>query len=167
MLSETKSELENLMNRYKDDLSGLQSKREDEKDAQSKFDQEFERLKHEVIWPVFVEVGNELNQYGHDYHVSEEKEYVDATASYKPSVLVFNIYPATVDRAFYKPESTPYIAFVANKYARKIGIEVSTIMPNMGGVTGSHGEYSPEGLTKELVEKEIVNVLKNTLIFHR
>jgi len=167
MLLETQDELQGLMNRYKEDLQGLRSKKEEEKRNQTLFEEKFEKLKHEVIWPVFIEVGNELNKYGHDYHVSEDREYVDATASYKPGILVFNIYPATVDRAYYKPESTPYIAFVANKYAMKVGIEVSTIMPNEGGVVGSHGEYRLEEISKELVEKEVVNVLKNTLIFHK
>ena len=164
---ETKVELDKLMSRFDDDLSGLESQKEQEKKAQVLFDQKFEQLKHEIIWPVFIEFGNELSKHGHDYHISEQKGYIDAIAKYQPSVISFNIYPASLEKHFHKPESTPYIAFIANKYARKVGIEVSTMMPGEGGVIGSHGEYLPEEVTKDLVETEVTNVLKNTLIFHQ
>jgi len=162
-----KTELDSLMTRYSQDLNGLKTKKEAEKTAQNAFVVEFTRLEKDVIWPVLVDVGNQLNAYGHDYHVSQDEESVDATAHCRPASITFNIYPATVDRSFYKPESTPYISFVSNQYARKIGITVSTFMPNQGGVIGSHGDFEPSQITKEFVEQEIVNVLKNTMIFHK
>jgi len=167
MQENTRSELDNLMKQYDQDLAGLKSKKEAEQSAQNVFMAEFKRLEKEVIWPVLVDVGNQLNSYGHDYHVSQDDEYVDATAHYQPASITFSIYPATVDRSFYKPESTPYISFVANQYAQRIGIMVSTFMPDQGGTIGSHGEFETSQITKEFVESEIVNVLKNTLIFHK
>lgn len=155
------------MSRYSEDLAGLKSKKEEIKTAQEHFMAEFRRLQKEIIWPVLVDVGNQLNAYHHDYHVTQEDEYVDATASYRPASITFNIYPATVDRTFYKPESTPYISFVANPYAQKVEIMVSTLMPNEGGVIGLHGSFDLSEITKESVEREIVIVLKNTLIFHK
>lgn len=167
MLDSNKSELDSLMNRYKEDLSGLATKRQQEQASQDEFMKEFMRLEKEIVWPVIVDIGNQLNEYGHDYHVSEEDEYVDATAHFQPASITFNIFPATLDRSFYKPESTPYVQFIANRYAKKVGIVVSTMMPNIGGVVGAHGEYDLSQMTKEFVEKEIVEVLKNTLIFHK
>jgi hypothetical protein len=141
------------------------NKRTEEKEARSKFNDEFRRLKKEVIWPVMVEVGNEINKYGHDYHVDEEEERVDTTAHEEPSSIQFNIYPAGVDRAYYTPDATPYIKFYANSYAKKVGIEVSTMMPGKGGTIGVHGEYAPDQMTKEFIEKEMVAVLKGSMIF--
>jgi len=166
MLEANKQELSKLMNLYQGDQSGLVAKKEAEKSAQALFIKDFEKLKHEIIWPVIVDVGNELTEYGNDYHVSEEKEYVDATASFHPANMTFNIYPAKLTEEFRKPESAPYISFVANNYAKKVGIMVSTMMPGEGGSIGSHGEYNLAQITKEFVESELVNVLKNTLIFH-
>lgn len=167
MLEGNRKELDNLMSRFKENLGGLKTVQDEEKTAQVNFMAQYERLKHEVIWPVIVDIGNQLTSYGHDFHVSEEKEFVDATANFRPASLTLNIYPATVDKAFYTPESTPYISFVANRYAKKIGIMVSTMMPEAGGVVGTHGEYDLGEITKEFVESEIVNVLKNTLIFEK
>jgi hypothetical protein len=167
MLESTKNELDKLMSSYSNDLGGMTAKKNEEKLSQENFAKEFEKLKHEIIWPIIVEVGNQLNSYGHDFHVSEEEEYVDATARYQPASITLNIYPATTDRALYQPESTPYISFVANKYAKKIGIMVSTMMPDQGGVVGSHGEYEAYQITPEFVEKEIIEVLKDSLIFHK
>jgi hypothetical protein len=167
MLDSTKEALDSLMNSFGHDLEGLYAKKAEEKLSQENFAREFERLKQEVIWPIIVDIGNQLNSYGHDYHVSEEKEYVDATARFRPANITLNIYPATIDRSSYQPESTPYISFIADKYAKKIVIMVSTMMPGEGGAVGSHGEYEPGQITPEFVENEIIAVLKNTLIFHK
>lgn len=167
MLDESKKELDSLMNRFKENAGGLTAKLVEDKAAQEAFIKEFDRLKHEIIWPVIVEIGNQLNEYGHDYKVSEEAEYVDATARFTPASITFNIFPSTIDKSFYTPESTPYISFIANRYAKKVGIMVSTMMPGEGGVVGSHGQFDPSEVTKEFVEKEIVTVLKNTLIFDK
>lgn len=167
MQNVNKQELDKLMNRYGNDLNGLKVHREQEKVEQDAFLKSFEKLGHEIIWPVLVDIGNQLNQYGHDYHIDEEKEYVDATAHAEPSTIKFNIYPATLDKSMYKPESTPYVSFFANKFARKVGIAVSTMMPGTGGVIGSHGEFDPSQITKDFVEKEVVEVLKRTLIFNK
>lgn len=167
MLEQSKNEIEKLMNLFRDDVAGLNTKKEAEKASLAKFGTEFEKLKKEIVWPVIVEVGNYLTEYGHDFHISEEKEYTDSTATYHPASITFNIYPSTISPEFKKPDSAPYISFVANPYAKKVGITVSTMMPGEGGIVGTHGEYEFSGLTKDFVEKEIILVLKNTLIFHQ
>ena len=166
MLPENKKELDSLMHRYSEDMAGLKVRKEQIKVALDAFATAFEKLKHEVIWPTVVDVGNQLNQYGHDYHVDEAEENVDATAHFQPASITLNIYPARLDQSNRKPECAPYISFVANRYAQKVSVMVSTMMPNEGGVIGSHGEYRPDQLTAKFVEKEIIEVLKNTLIFH-
>lgn len=167
MLDENKQELDNIMNRFSNDSNGLQAKKTEEKVLQEKFMDDFDRLKKEVIWPTIIDMGNQLNQYQHDFHVSEEEEYVDATANFQPASITLNIYPASLDKAMQKTESTPYISFIANSYARKIGIMVSTMMPGEGGAIGSHGEYEVSQITPELVEREILEVLKNTLFINQ
>lgn len=166
MLEGNKKELDNIMNRFSNDSNGLQAKKAEERVLQDEFLKEFHRLKKEVIWPTIVDIGNQLSQYQHDFHVSEEEEYVDATANFQPASITLNIYPASLSKASQKTESTPYISFISNRYAKKIGIMVSTMMPGEGGVIGSHGEYDPSEITPELVEKEIIEVLKNTLFLH-
>jgi hypothetical protein len=99
MLLENKKELDNIMSRYDSDDIGLQEKKAAEKAAQENFMKEYNRLKQEVIWPVIVDIGNQLNDYNHDYHVSEEEEYVDATANFTPASITLNIYPAGLDKS--------------------------------------------------------------------
>lgn len=167
MLGKHKAELDDLMSLYSQDAAALKQKREAEKATQERFAAEFERLKREVIWPALIDIGNQLTRYGHDFHESEEKEYIDATAFYHPTSVTFNIYPATINKAMCKPESTPYIAFIADRYAKKVIITVSTMMPDQGGVVGEHGVYETNQITPELVEKEVIAVLKNSLILHQ
>jgi hypothetical protein len=158
--------LGNLMGLYQNDQAGLAAKREAEKAAQAQFSVSFEKLKHEIIWPVIVDIGNELSNYKHDFHVSEEKEFVDSIAAFHPANMTLNIFPSRMRDEFKKPDSAPYISFIANNYAKKVGIMVSTMMPGEGGSIGSHGEYDPNEITKEFVENEIINILKNTLFIH-
>lgn len=165
MLDQNKQELDNLMNFYQNDLAGIETRRKQEKSENVEFKKAFDKMKHEIIWPTIVEVGNELTQYKHDFHISEEEEYIDATAAYHPASITFNIYPATMATEFKKPDSAPYISFIANSYGKKVGIMVSTMLPGEGGTVGSHGEFDLIQITGELVENEIMSVLKNTLMF--
>jgi hypothetical protein len=165
MFEKNKLELDQLMTSYGAGLEDFSVKKKTENEQKEIFLKDFEKLKHDVIWPVIVDVGNQLNQYGHDYHVSEDTESFDATAKYYPSNITLNIYPATAERILYQPENTPYISFAADPYARKVSIMVSTVMPNRSGLIGSHGSFDLAQLTAEFAESEIVNVIKNTLIF--
>ncbi|MFA6963279.1 MAG: hypothetical protein WC227_01000 [Patescibacteria group bacterium] len=167
MLEENKKILDKLMGQYSDNVSELKDRKEADKQEQETFAKTFNDLKHNVIWPVVIDIGNQLNQYGQDYSISEDTDFLDATAKYHPSNITIFIYPKVAEKAMYTPETTPYVAFVADKYARKVGILVSTMMPDGSGVTGSYGTFELNVITKEFVEKEVVNVLKDTLIFHQ
>lgn len=167
MLDKNKEELEQIMGEYQRDIDALRLKRETESEAQQLFKDNFEELKHRVVWPTLVDIGNELTQYGHDFHVSEEEEYTDGAANYHPAGITFSIYPATLDAYFKRPESAPYIAFTADPYARKVKIMVSTMMPGEGGVIGQHGVFDLQEITTDLVERETIEVLKHIPIFHK
>lgn len=166
MQEENRQELSKLMALYQNDQEGLRIKKEQDKLAQTKFSTDFEKLKKEIIWPTIVDVGNEIVKYGHDYHVAEEKEYVDSIASFHPAHMTFYIYLSKLPNEYRKNECAPYISFVADTYARKVDIVVSTMMPGQGGSIGSHGDYEPSQITRKFIENELVNVLKNSFIFH-
>jgi len=164
MQEQNLNDLQALMQSSLDSTAQQQEKILQRKKEQEEFHAVFEKLKKEIIWPEIVEIGNVLTGYGHDFHVAEENEYTDATAQYHPASLVFYLYPSTLKAEFKKPGSCPYIAFTANTYAKKIALTVSTMIPGEGGSVGSHGEYTPDQITKEMVEKEIIAVLKNTMM---
>ncbi|OQA04201.1 MAG: hypothetical protein BWY68_00460 [bacterium ADurb.Bin400] len=160
-------ELERIMTLYQHSLDKLKAEREGELQTQERFMIEFDRVKKSVIWPVLIDVGNQLTRYGHDFRVMEEEEYIDATAFYHPAMITFYIFPAVLGRSPRHIDSMPYISFVADRYAKKVTINVSTMMPNTGGVVGSHGSFELDKITAELVEAEIVQVLKNIPLFRR
>ena len=157
------NELQQITSQTKTDAVFSQKKAEQKAMLES-FNVDFKRVKTEIIWPVLIDIGNELNKLGNDYHIDEEEDMVDATAHDSPSSLQFNLYPAGLDRAYYTPDATPYIKFYANPYARKVGIEVSTMMPGQGGNIGTFGEYNLTQITSESVEKEVVTVLKESMV---
>ncbi len=161
-----KKALEGLMNFYRENTGVAEAKRLEAAAAEKEFNRNFEHIKHEVIWPIIVDIGNELTHYSHDFQVTEEERYTDATAVYHPANITFSIYPAFLKDYERRPESAPYVSFVADPYARMVSVSVSTMLPGTGGVVGEHGRYSIDKITSEFVEKEIVEVLKNIPIFH-
>ncbi len=167
MLEYNRQQLDEIMARYNQDMEGIKAQKNSELVSQNEFAKKFEQIKKNVIWPAFVDVGNQLNNYGHDYHVSEEDEYVDATAHYTPSNITLNIFPSFLGHTSHHLDSSPYISFVSNKYAKKVVIMVSTMMPGAGGVIGTNGEHDISDITTDFVEQRIIDVLQKTLIFHR
>lgn len=164
MQEQNLNDLQQLMQYNKESEAETEDRIKQRQADQAAFHQIFEKLKKDIIWPKIVEIGNVLTGYGHDFHVAEENEYTDATAKYHPASIVFYLYPSTLKSEFKKPGSSPYIAFIANTYAKKISLNVSTMIPGEGGSVGSHGEYTPDQITPEMVEKEIIAVLKNTMM---
>lgn len=164
MQEQNLTDLQKLMQSHQDNTDQYKEQIEKRRQEQAAFHKTFEKLKKDVIWPEIVGIGNVLTGYGHDFHVAEENEYTDATAQYHPASIVFYLYPSTLKPEFKKPGSSPYIAFMANTYAKKVTISVSTMIPGEGGSVGSHGDYDPAEITPEMIEKEIIAVLKNTLM---
>jgi hypothetical protein len=167
MLENNLQQLDEIMNRYGNDLESVRRSHELEAQARDQFEKGFLNLKKEIIWPAIVDVGNQLNRYGHDYHVSEENEFVDATAHYSPASITLDVYPASLQIDYRQPKMSPYISFIADKYAKKVVIMVSTMLPGSGGVVGSNGSYELEEITTDFVERKIVEVIERSLILHR
>lgn len=164
MLEQNKQELDRLMNLYNETLHQIESKKDQERAELDSFKKRFEDLKHHVIWPVIADIGNELTNYGHDFHVSEEDESLDAIAVYHPASITFNIYPSFLEQDYRKPDSAPYISFLANPYAKKITLVLSTMMAHHGGSVGNYDEIDIDSLNTEWVENKIVEVLKSVLL---
>ena len=164
MLDESKQELERLMGAYKDTADHLQEKKEKERAGVEEFEKKFKSLKQEVIWPAIVEVGNELTNFGHDYHVYEEDGYLDATAVYHPSHITFIIFPSFLEERFRRKESAPYVSFDADSYTRKISITLSTMMAHEGGSVGGYDQVDIYAITREWVQAKIIEVMKTILM---
>lgn len=160
MKKETKSQLDVLMDKYEQMLEEAKKRQEQIKSEEDVFLGEFKRLRKEVIFPEMEDIGNHLKASGHDYRIAEEKESHDLEGRTRDARITMNIFPAGVDRSVYRPENTPSISFNATRYNKKIWVYGSNMMPNRGGSAGSRGEFKAEEITSDIVEREILKVLK-------
>jgi hypothetical protein len=160
MKKETKSQLDVLMDKYGQRLEEAKKRQEQIKSEEDVFLSEFKRLRKEVIFPEMEDIGNHLKVRGHDYRIAEEEESLDSEGRTRDAKITINIFPAGVDRSAYRPEDTPSISFIATRYEKKIWVHGSNMMPNRGGSAGSRGKFNVEEITSDIVEREVLKVLK-------
>ncbi len=160
MKKENKSQLDVLMDKYEQRLEEAKKRQEQIKSEDDVFLSEFRRLRKEVIYPRMEDIGNQLKARGHDYQISDEEESVDLGGRTRDARITMNIFPAGVDRSAYRPENTPSISFIATRYKKNIWVHGSNMMPNRGGSAGSRGEFNAEEITSDMVEGEVLGVLK-------
>jgi hypothetical protein len=160
MNKETKSQLDTLIDKYEQRLVEAKTKQEQIKSEEEAFLSEFKRLREGVIRTTMEEIGAHLKVRGHDYRISETEESVEEEGRTQDAEITFSIFPAGIDRSFYKPENTPSISFTAPRYKKKISVHGSNMMPNRGGSAGPRGEFKAEEINSALVEREVLGVLE-------
>ena len=160
MKKETKSQVDILMDKYKRRLTEAKKKQEQIKSEEDAFLKGFKRLRKEIIRPVMEDIGNHLKTQGHDYRISEEEESVDSEGRTRDAKITMSIFPAGVERAAYTTENTPSVSFFATRYKKKIWAHRSNMMPGRGGRAGGCGEFNSEAMTSDVVEREVLRVLR-------
>lgn len=109
----------------------------------------FERLKGAVIRPVFESVGNGLKARAHEFSISEEAG----------GQISMHIMPPGVNTTIRRDDWFPTFSMFAATYSGTIGIQGRNMRPNSEPSTGSRGDYKPEMLSREVVEKELAKFI--------
>jgi hypothetical protein len=109
----------------------------------------FERLKATVIRPVFESAGNDLKTRAHDFSISEEPG----------SQISMHIMPPGVNKTIRRDDWFPTFTLFAATYSGTIGIQGRNMRPNSEPSSGSRGDYKPELLGREVVEKELAKFI--------
>jgi len=105
----------------------------------------FERLKATVIRPVFESVGNALKARAHEFTISEEPG----------GQISIHIMPPGVNRTIRRDDWFPTFSLFAATYSGTVGIHGRNMRPNSEASSGSRGDYKPELLSAQIVEKEL------------
>lgn len=109
----------------------------------------FERLKATVIRPVFESAGTDLKARAHDFSISEEPG----------SQISMHIMPPGVNKTIRRDDWFPTFTLFAATYSGTIGIQGRNMRPNSEPSSGSRGDYKPELLGREVVEKELAKFI--------
>jgi len=143
-----KAKFDNLFRDY--DLNKIDTKsvlREKELRRQE-FMESFEDMIMKNIVPVMTEIGNHLQENSHGSLIGNHFEH---------QAIFMNIFPEKKSH-----NSHPSICFMANESTHKISIQLKSFMPDDSGYEKDLGEFDPEEITKEFVEHEIFNLIKES-----
>jgi hypothetical protein len=113
------------------------------------FPGEFARLKLTVIRPAFEAIGNLLRERGHEYNLSEEPG----------GRISIHIVPAGVSKSIHPYDWFPTFSLFSTSHTKTIGLHGRNMRPNSEASSGLRGDYKPEQINKETVEKELMKFI--------
>lgn len=164
MNEENQSKLDNLLAKTKARNEKYQADVESQKDQQDTFLNDFQEFAEGTIKSIMLEIGSTLKTNGHDFKVVYEAKQTDNDGRSIDARIMMEIYPEGKGRGDMWNKAA-HILFYADEFKKSIGVHENNITPNGGG--GSAGrrtyEYSISNLTKQKIEKEIIESLENIL----
>ena len=151
MKDDTKARLNAALKRY-DQRKEQATARATERESQLKaFDAEFARVVRSVIRPIMEEFGLAIKQNGHDIAIDESRG------------VAMKVYPRGIDRHEFGNSSTPHVGFYVDRNEMKVHVHRSTMLPRLGGMSGSVGEYQVNQITADLVEITVLDLLEHVI----
>ena len=148
MIKETQAEIYSLIMNYNQAITDVEIESDRKKLLEEEFLRKFEKIKNEVILPVMKEVGNYLEANGQSALIGDH---------FENRAIFLNIFPGRINH-----HAHPSISFIGSESDQKISIHTKSFMPQGCGEEKYLGEFELKDLTKEFVEKKIVNLIKES-----
>ena len=153
MKEESKSQLDNYLKKYYETRYDSEKELSDKKQRDKKFFKLYENIIMNNIIPVMKEFSNYLESKGHDTVIGNH---------FENKAIFMNIYPEKI-----RNDSHPSISFMAESEEQRISVHTKSFMPDNGGSEKFLGEFELTDITKEFVEEEIVNLIKQSFSNYR
>jgi len=158
MKNETKVELETLLDSYQKKQLEAKLKQDQEQYELELYLEDFNELTENVIRPVMEEMGNILEQKGHDFKIKEREYSMDKKAFALEARIEFKIFPRSNEEEFYA-ENHPSVMFSSDVASRKVKVHGSYVMPERRGERELIRTYGISEINNDIVEKEILDIL--------
>ncbi len=148
MKEESKSQLDNYLKTYYELHYDSKNELMDKKQRYKKFFKLYENIIMNNIIPVMKEFSNYLESKGHDTVIGNH---------FENKAIFMNIYPEKI-----RGDSHPSISFMPDPENQRISVHTKTFMPDNGGHETYLGEFEPSDITKEFVEEEILDLIRES-----
>ncbi len=156
----TKERLDKILGNYERSVENRNEESQREKTENELFLERFGRLREEMIRPLMEEVGARLQESGHRCRIEEQDEQIEPDGRLISSAAItMVVYPAEFDAKSYDSLHTPKVSFSADTLRKVIHAHCSALNPGGAGSAGAIGSVSPTEITKEWVERKIVEGL--------
>ena len=158
MKNQTKLKLEALLDSYEKKQLEAKLEQEQEQYEMELFLEEFKDLREKIIRPVMEDVGDILEQKGHDFKIKEKEYSMDKKAFTVEARIEFRIFPRSNAEEFYA-ENHPSVMFSSDVTSRNIKVHGSYVMPGRRGERELIRTYGVSETTNDIIEKEILDIL--------
>ena len=158
MKNQTKLELEALLDSYEKKQLEAKLRQDQEQYELEMYLEDFKELREKVVRPVMEDMGDILEQKGHDFKIREREYSVDKKAFAIEARIEFKIFPRSNAEEFYA-ENHPSLMFSSDVASRKVKVHGSYVMPGRRGERELIRTYGISEITNDIVEKEILDIL--------
>ncbi len=161
MKPEVESELNRILNRFRDQLSETSRRIQQAKTEEQQVLTRLSRLCDETIRPAMEEVGTVLRKRGYDYEIKDARRLAELKIGHMSNlVLGMAILPEDAKRSDYsgKEDRIPHILVSANVDQRDIQFGYESYPEG-----GYGGHYEISEVTPESVERELLKMLEKIL----
>ena len=158
MKNQTKLELEALLDGYEKKQLEARLRQDQEQYELEMYLEDFKELREKVIRPVMEDMGDILEQKGHDFKIKEKEYSVDKKAFATEARIEFKIFPRSHAEEFYA-ENHPSVMFSSDVTSQNIKVHGSYVMPGRRGERELIRTYAISEITSDIVEKEILDIL--------
>lgn len=156
----TKESLNKILGNYGRSVEKRTEERQREKTEHEQYLEDFGRVRQDMIRPLMEGVCAHLQGNGHRCRIEEREEKIEPdgrlTSAAQISMIV---YPAEFDAQKYSSMHTPEVSLSADTLREVIHAHCSALNPGGAGSAGSIGNVNPSEITKEWVERKIVEGL--------
>ena len=158
MKNQTKLKLEALLDGYEKKQLEARLRQDQEQYELETYLEDFKELRQNVIRPVMEDMGDILEQKGHDFKIKEKEYSMDKKAFATEARIEFKIFPRSNAEEFYA-ENHPSVMFSSDVTSRDIKVHGSYVMPGRRGERELIRTYAISEITSDIVEKEILDIL--------
>jgi hypothetical protein len=158
MKNDTRSKLETLLDNYEKKRLEEEIKQEQIQTAREIFLENFQELREKVMRPAMEEIGEILEQKGHQYNIEEQEYSIDRKGFTQEAHIEFNVFPTGKTEKFHF-DNHPSVSFATDIGSLNVEAHGSYMMPEIRGEKDHLGTYTLSEITGELVEKEILAIL--------
>lgn len=158
MTSNEKSELDEILDNFTEKQKLINQQIKQKETDESIFLEKFNQIRKNIIRPCLEELSQKLKERGH-YCTIFEQEYTRPKLGQSTDK---NISLSITPFSDTQQSNTPYITFNADIIKKVISIHGSTMMPGRVGIKGRRGEISITSINKEVVESEVLKLLKES-----
>ncbi|MDD2793886.1 MAG: hypothetical protein PHD73_11950 [Sediminibacterium sp.] len=163
MNEENKNRLSSIFTKLKAQQTQRDIESENLKQQRDIFSENFKSLCQNLIEPKMLEFKEVLNSNEYGCFVN----YCEPNSSGKGIETEPRIkleISKNKNRAFYASDKLPHIMFIGDTGKEKVTLHENTMFPNSGGHAGMKNiSYEIDGLTSDIIEKEITDSIENIL----